>query len=116
MTVKINKISEFLKACDAKIKPERNVIIKITVLILLFFGINIYFQFATDTFPTLQLGFIDRAADMFSRNGRPLIALIYGIWGVLKLPSHLFYYFSSASALMLLGGGGVVVAENLAKI
>ena len=115
MAVKINKISEFLKACDVKIKPERNVIIKITVLILLFFGINIYFQFATDTFPTLQLGFIDRAADMFSRNGRPLIALIYGIWGVLNLPSHLFYYFSSASALILLGGAVWLLQKILQK-
>ncbi len=104
MAAKTSKISDYLQVYDAKIRPERGVIIKIAVLILLFFGINIYFQFATDTFPTLQLGFIDRASDMFSRNGRPLIALIYGAWGILHLPSHLFYYFSSASALVLLGG------------
>lgn len=83
---------------------ERSCIVKIAALVLLFFGINIYLSFATDSYCTLAEGFRSSAIDMALRNGRPVIGLIYEIHYLLGLSNISFYYISSVLALVFLGG------------
>ena len=64
------------------IKQEKIILIKSVILILLFFGINIYFSMATDTYVTLDVGFKAASGDMLFRNGRPIIALIYWVYSL----------------------------------
>lgn len=86
-----------------KIKEERNAIIKILCFIFLYFGIDIYFNMATDTYAVFANGFGASATDMLYRNGRPIIALIYEIYNLSGLPIQMFYYISSIFALLFLG-------------
>ena len=82
---------------------NKTCIIKIVTLLLLFFGINSYLSFATDTFEVFSIGFEAAAKDMFRRNGRPVIALIYFIHYLTGLSNECFYYISSVFALIFLG-------------
>lgn len=86
-----------------KMKAEEKCVCKIIGLILLFFGTNIYLSFATDTYSTLANGFEYSAKDMFFRNGRPIVALMYEIYYLSGLAGISFYYISSVLALFFLG-------------
>lgn len=86
-----------------KIKGQKTIIIKILCLLLLFFGINSYLAFTTDTFVTYKNGFGPTAVDMFARNGRPVIAFIYELHYLSGLSAVSFYYISSLLALVFLG-------------
>lgn len=44
---------------------------------MLFFGVNLYLSFATDTYATFRGGFYGAGIDIVMRNGRPIIGLIY---------------------------------------
>lgn len=81
---------------------KRNCVIKITVLVFLFFGANIYLSYATDSYCTLTAGFHDSAIDMMTRNGRPIIGLIYELHYLSGLSNISFYYISSALAIVFL--------------
>lgn len=81
---------------------KRSCVAKITAIVLLFFGINIYLSYATDSYCTLSEGFHAPAIDMATRNGRPVIGLIYELYYLSGLPNVLFYYISSALALVFL--------------
>lgn len=77
-------------------------VFKITVLVILLFGVNIYLSYATDTYVTLTKGFSYAAGDMFTRNGRPVISLIYYLCSLTGLSWTTFYYLSSFISLILL--------------
>lgn len=85
------------------IQKEKICILKIFILVILFFGINIYMNFATDTYPTFSIGFRDAAWDMIIRNGRPVVALLYALYYISGLPNVYFYYLSTILALLFLG-------------
>lgn len=80
---------------------NRSCIIKITLLVMLFFGANIYLSYATDTYTKFKGGL--SGGDMTMRNGRPIIGLIYELHRLSGLSVETFYYISSFSALILLG-------------
>ena len=86
-----------------KIKREKSAILKVLCLVFLYFGVDTYFNLATDTYATFANGFGTSAIDMFYRNGRPVIALIYEFFYLTGLPTNMFYYISSAVALLFLG-------------
>lgn len=86
----------------SKIIERRSCIVKIIALVLLFFGVNIYLSYATDTYCTLTSGFHYSAIDMVNRNGRPIIGLIYELHYLTGLSDISFYYISSALALAFL--------------
>ena len=85
------------------IQKEKTCILKIFILVILFFGINIYMSFATDTYSTFSMGFRAAAWDMFIRNGRPVVALLYALYYISGLPNLYFYYISTILALLFLG-------------
>ena len=85
------------------IQKEKICILKIFILVILFFGINIYMNFATDTYSTFSIGFRDAAWDMIIRNGRPVVALLYALYYISGLPNVYFYYISTILALLFLG-------------
>ena len=90
----------------SKILEKRSCIAKIIALVLLFFGVNIYLSYATDTYLTFTAGFhgsaIGSGIDMATRNGRPVIGLIYELHYLTGLSNVSFYYISSALALVFL--------------
>lgn len=86
-----------------RIKKEKSCFIKIFLLVILFFGINIYLNFATDTYVTFAVGFGNAASDMVIRNGRPIIALLYALFYMSGLPNTYFYYISTILGLLFLG-------------
>ena len=49
------------------------------------------------------MGFEYSALDMTTRNGRPIIGLIYELQNLAGLSNNAFYYISSVLALILLG-------------
>lgn len=71
---------------------------KIICLVMLFFGINIFLSFATDSYATLGNGFAVSARDMLFRNGRPVTALMYELHYLSGLPDISFYYVSTVMA------------------
>lgn len=73
------------------------------MLVLLFFGVNLFLSFATDTYFTFAMGFEYSALDMTTRNGRPIIGLIYQLKYLIGLSDISFYYISSVLALIFLG-------------
>ncbi len=85
-----------------KIKANKSAIIKIFIITILFFGTNIYFTFATDTYRTFETGFELSALNMTTRNGRPVIGFIYWLFSLSGLPNEFFYYISTALALLFL--------------
>ena len=84
-------------------KAEKNIVLKISAFVMLFFGVNVYFAFATDTYCTFKKGFEASAADMVSRNGRPIIGLMYELHHLSGLSNKSFYYISTVLALVFLG-------------
>ena len=82
------------------IQKEKTCILKIFILVILFFGINIYMSFATDTYSTFSMGFRAAAWDMFIRNGRPVVALLYALYYISGLPNLYFYYISTILVLI----------------
>lgn len=93
----------FMKNIISVLLERKSCILKIITLVLLFFGANIYFSYATDSYVTFLSGFHNSAIDMATRNGRPIIGLIYELHYLSGLPKISFYYISSALALMFLG-------------
>ncbi len=85
-----------------KLKRDKSVWAKIIVLVALYFGANIYFAYATDTYWPLMAGFKAPASDMVLRNGRPVIGLIYALFSMSGLPNRTFYYISTVLALAFL--------------
>lgn len=77
-------------------------LISITILAFLFFGVNIYLCMATDTYWSFTAGFKAPALDMYERNGRIVIAILYGLHYLSKLPAECFYYISSFLAMLFL--------------
>lgn len=85
------------------ILEQKSCIAKIITLVMLFFGTNLYLSFATDTYATFNSGFYNAGIDMATRNGRPVIGLIYELHYLSGLSNVAFYYISSALALLFLG-------------
>ena len=85
------------------ILEQKRCISKIIALVMLFFGTNLYLSFATDTYATFNAGFYNAGIDMATRNGRPVIGLIYELQCLSGLPNIAFYYISSVLALIFLG-------------
>lgn len=81
---------------------QRGSVVKITALVLLYFGINSYLSFATDTFATFSTGFYGAGLDMAMRNGRPVIGVMYILYALSGLSNVSFYYISSLLALLFL--------------
>lgn len=81
---------------------DLNTLLKICVLVLLLFGVSIYLSFSTDTYFLFAKGFKYAASDMLTRNGRPIIALVYYLYSLTNLSGEIFYYLSSITALVLL--------------
>ena len=91
-----------MKNIISRLSEKRSCIVKIIALVLLFFGVNIYLSYATDSYCTLTNGFHGSAIDMATRNGRPIIGLIYELHYLSGLSVLSFYYISSALALVFL--------------
>ncbi|MCI7125987.1 MAG: glucosyltransferase domain-containing protein [Agathobaculum sp.] len=98
-----------------KFRSERSVFFKIGILILLYFGANVYFAFATDTYATFSGGFLSSAIDMTTRNGRPIIGFIYLLHSLSGLSNESFYTISSALALVFLAAAVWLYQRILAK-
>ena len=92
-----------MKKFLSNLYKNRSCIIKIVLLIMLFFGVNLYMSYATDTYSKFASGFYDAGIDMTMRNGRPIIGLIFELHHLSGLSNESFYYISSISALILLG-------------
>ena len=76
---------------------------KIILLMLLFLGVGYRINYAVDTYWTFMEGFDKAASDMLTRNGRPVIALMYKLFALTHLKNELFYYISFVMAFVLLG-------------
>lgn len=77
-------------------------VFKIAILVLLFFGISCYLNFANDSYIYVSTSFSESAKDMFSRNARPIIALLYWLYGLTNLKVEGFYYLSAILGLVTL--------------
>ena len=98
-----------------KFRSERSILFKIGILTLLYFGANVYFAFSTDTYVTLSGSFLSSAMDMITRNGRPIIGLIYLLHSLSGLSNESFYTISSALALVFLAAAVWLHQRILAK-
>lgn len=85
-----------------RIKKELKILMKICILVLLFFGANVYFSYAADTYCTFKIGFKEAALDMAMRNGRPIIGVLYELHYLSGLSKESFYYISTFFALIFL--------------
>ena len=94
---------------------KKSCIVKIIGLVFLFFGVNIYLSYATDSYYVLTTGFHGAAIDMVMRNGRPLIGLIYELHYLSGFSNISFYYISSALALIFLCASIWIYQEILKK-
>ena len=103
-----------IKKCIDIIRQDKKSMITISCLVMLFFGINMFFCYATDTYFTFYNGFKMSAIDMFLRNGRPVIAIIYAVHYWLGLPAESFYYISSLLAILFLIIS-IFVMQNILK-
>ena len=92
-----------MKQFVSELKNKRSCIVKIILLIMLFFGVNLYRSFATDTYVTFDRGFYNSFKDVTMRNGRPIWGLLYGLHYLSGPSSESYYYISSISALIFLG-------------
>ena len=68
---------------------------------ILMFGTDVFLEFTTDTYRTFAVGVGKKARDMIVRNGRPVIALYYRLFGMTGLKEELFYYISFITGLLL---------------
>lgn len=85
-----------------KIKSLDKSLIKITILVAFFHAVGYQLSFAIDTFYTFWMGFEEAGRDMLYRNGRPVIAVIYRLFGLTGWPSEWFYYISFGMAMIFL--------------
>ena len=92
-----------MKQFVSELKNKRSCIIKIILLVMLFFGVNIYLSFATDTYATFNGGFFNSFKDVTMRNGRPIWGLLYALHYLSGPTFEGYYYISSVLALILLG-------------
>ncbi len=74
----------------------------ILLLVVVFLGASLHLSFATDTYMVYMTGFRNAASDMLIRNGRPIIAAVYYLFGMLKLPNDVIYYISATLAIVFL--------------
>ena len=91
-----------MKKFFSNLYKNRSCIIKIVLLIMLFFGVNIYLSFATDTYATFRSGFTYGFKDVTMRNGRPIWGLLYGLHYLSGPTFEGYYYISSITALIFL--------------
>lgn len=84
------------------VEQKKNVFFKCAGLVIVFFGINLYLGFATDTYFLFANGFDYAARDMFYRNGRIIIALFYMIHYLTSFSNETFYYISAVLSLAVL--------------
>lgn len=99
----------------SKLKRKKSELIKIILITMLFFGTNVFFAFSTDTFATFANGFEYSAFDMATRNGRPIMGLIYELHYLSGLSNNSFYYISTALALLFLAVSIWLYQKILAK-
>ncbi|WP_294213366.1 glucosyltransferase domain-containing protein [Pseudobutyrivibrio sp.] len=91
----------------------KSIFLKSFFITLLFLGTGYQIKYAVDTFWTFEVGFEYMAFDMFSRNGRPIIAFIYWLFSLTNLQNEWFYYFSYALAFICAMISIVVYTEVL---
>jgi len=94
---------------------SKNVIIKSFILAILFLGAGYQIKYAVDTFWTFEVGFEYMAFDMFSRNGRPLMALIYWLFSLMNIRNEWFYYISYYLAFICTIFSIVIYSEVLSR-
>ena len=95
----INNMKKFL----SNLYSKKSIIIKIALLVMLYFGVNIYLSFAADTYATFSIGFYPAFKDVTMRNGRPIWGLLYALHYLSGPTYEGYYYISSISALIFLG-------------
>lgn len=83
------------------ILSEKNSIFLSFFFSFLYFGVNTFLNYATDTYSTFQ-GLHSAAGDMITRNGRILTGAIYYLWYYSGISNENFYYISSLLALVFL--------------
>ncbi len=83
---------------------------------ILMFGTDVFLEFTTDTYRTFAVGVGKKARDMIVRNGRPVIALYYRLFGMTGLKEELFYYISFITGLLLTAGALIVLQLLLEDI
>ena len=87
-------------------------IIKIFLLVILFFGSGVFRQFATDTYWEFAIGWDKTIDHMLFDNGRPVIALMFKLYSLTHLKMSGFYKVSSFFAIIFLTLA-LVVLENI---
>ncbi len=96
------------------ITQNKTLLVKITSMLLLFFGDAIHLKYASDTYGTFATGFYQTATSwMIPVNGRLIIGLIYIIFGVLGLSNEAAYYVSVIGGIFILGVALIVYARML---
>ena len=92
-----------MKKTLSNLYSKRSSIAKIALLVMLFFGVNVYLTFATDTYAIFEAG-LDRAGkDVIRWNARLVLGLFYELHDLSGLSNEAFYCISSALALIFLG-------------
>lgn len=84
------------------IKENRGTIIKISLLVMLFWGQLCTLNFAVDTYYNFSVGFHQAAEETFNGNFRVVLAVFYKIFAVTGLPNEFFYYISYFVAIIFL--------------
>ena len=92
-----------MKQFLSELKNKKSCLIKIALLVMLFFGVNIYRSFATDTYATFNAGFDRSGKNVINWNARLVLGLIYELHHLSGLSNEAFYYISSFLALIFLG-------------
>ena len=84
----------------SSIKENKNIYIWSLVLVLLHFGIDFTFNYATDTYSTFNE--TGTWYHVIYENGRPLKALIYYVIEIMNIPAGIVYHASQASGMLML--------------
>lgn len=93
---------------------NKSLLVKIIVILLLFFGGTIHIKYASDTYDTFAKGFYQVATGLIIPfNGRFVIGFIYIIFGVLGLSNEAAYYTSVLGGIIILGLALVLYAKML---
>ncbi len=77
-------------------------ICKIALIVFAIIGSGFQMQYAIDTYYLFKTGISSEARNMFFKNCRPVIALIYKAFSLFPIPEKYFYYFSFATAFIFL--------------
>ncbi|SEQ23192.1 glucosyltransferase domain-containing protein [Butyrivibrio sp. TB] len=97
------------------LSDRKNEIIKITLLILCYFGLCVFLNFATDTYVVFDAGFKGAGKDMLLRNGRPIIGLFYYLFDILKISNENVYRVSAVLSLIFLELAIFIYSNQLIK-